>query len=139
MNRIKLLIKVTFPIAVMASIVGFKMFFNQQNSHENLLGKYVSTEDPNWVWEFKSDGKLYDYYEGELSDVYYYSIENTSPQCGFEVDEGPLFKYFIRTHINNPSEKFCYEIYGLQDGFLQLRYFGTNSIINFKKNKLKYI
>ena len=60
------------PITVIALTVGFNMFFNQHNSNESLLGKYVSTEDPNWVWEFKTDGKLYDYYEGKLSDVYYF-------------------------------------------------------------------
>lgn len=133
MTKINLLIKISVPVTILTLIVGFNLIFNQQNSSENLIGKYVSADDSNWIWEFKSDGKLYDYYDGELSDIYHYSIEKTSPQCGFEVDEGPLFEYFTRTNIKNPLEKFCYEIYGFQDGILQLRYFGTNSFLNFKK------
>ena len=121
------------PITVIALTVGFNMFFNQHNSNESLLGKYVSTEDPNWVWEFKTDGKLYDYYEGKLSDVYYFSIEKTSPQCGFEVDEGPLFKYLVRKKVGNTSEQYCYEIYSMGNEYLQLRYLEGSGFISFKK------
>ncbi|AFL84192.1 hypothetical protein Belba_1585 [Belliella baltica DSM 15883] len=133
MKRIKLLVKVIVPITVVALLVGFKLFFYQQDSDESLLGKYVSTDDPNWVWEFKSDGKLNEYYEGELSDVYYYSIEKTSPQCGFEVDEGPLFKYLVRKNVVNTSEQYCYEIYSMGNEYLQLRYLGGSGFFSFKK------
>jgi hypothetical protein len=133
MKNVNLSIKILLPLTIIAFILGFRVIFYQQNSPQDLLGEYTSTDDVNWVWEFRSDGKLYDYYEGNLTDVYFFSIEKTSPQCGFEVDEGPLFEYFTRTNINKPSEKFCYEIYGLENGNLQLRYLGTNSFLDFKK------
>lgn len=133
MENINLTNKVLAFIVITVLIVGLKVLFHQQSSSLGLLGKYTNTEDVNWVWDFRSDGKLYEYYEGDLSEVYFFSLETTSPQCGYVVDEGPLFEYLVRENINDPSDKYCYEINSLENDYLQIRYFGTSSFINFKK------
>ncbi|WP_194777412.1 hypothetical protein [Pararhodonellum marinum] len=135
MKNIKLTIKIFVPILIITSLVAFRVLFYQQNSGQEILGKYSSTEDANWVWEFRSDGKLYDYYEEKLKDVYFFSIETTSPQCGVKVDVGPLFKYLSLKNVKGDKEENCYEIYSLDNESLQIMYFNSSGFMSFKKSK----
>jgi hypothetical protein len=133
MGNINLYLKFSVLALLISVLLSFRILKHQQSPKQDIIGKYKSADDTNWVWEFKSDGKLYDYYAGKHNGIYFFSIETTSPQCGFEVDEGPLFKYLIRKKIDDPTLSFCYEIYSSGDNSIQLRLLGSNNFFNFEK------
>ncbi|MDX5478835.1 hypothetical protein [Fontibacter flavus] len=127
-----------FRIAVLilisiSSLVGFRLIFNQM-TNQNMIGIWISTDDTKWIWEFKNDGKIYDYYNGKLTGTYSFSLEKTSPQCGMIVDEGPLFEYLRITNIHDSQDIRCYEILSKNEEYLQIRLLDQGGSITFRKS-----
>ena len=100
-----------FTIALI--ILSFSIL--EDKSDDSILGKWMSDDTSNWVLEFKSDGKCYEYYNNSLSKTYFYSFSNTSPKCGYEVPIGELFEYLILTNINDSQDIYCYEFLGVDN------------------------
>jgi len=133
MKKIKKFRIALFIIISLISLAGFRLILTQM-TNQDMKGIWISTDDTNWVWEFRADGKIYDYYSGKLSDTYSFSFETTSPQCGKVVDVGPLFEYLRITNINDSQDFQCYEILSKNEEYLQLRPLGQGGSITFKKS-----
>lgn len=104
-----------------------------QTEKNDIYGTWVSTDDTSWKWVFTSDGKCYDYYNNIQTDIYLFSIETSSPQCGETVPTGDLFSYISLKNIKNNSDQNCYEILSMNESSLQLRWLKRGGSITFKK------
>ena len=120
-------------IVILTVIVGFSIVSQISQEKELIIGTWISVEDPEWKWVFTKEGKCFDYYNNELSVVYNYSIETTSPQCEQEVSVGELFSYLVLINTKDTNDKSCYEIFSLDEKTLQIRYFNTSSFIYMNK------
>lgn len=120
-------------IVILTVIVGFSIVSQISQEKELIVGTWISVEDPEWKWVFTKEGKCFDYYNNELSVVYNYSIETTSPQCEQEVSVGELFSYLVLINTKDTNDKSCYEIFSLDEKTLQIRYFNTSSFIYMNK------
>lgn len=119
-------------IGILTSVLfGFTLL--QSNGSDFLIGIWLPAGSDNSSWEFTSEGKCYQYYTGEETEVYIFSIEATSPQCDFEVEEGPNYSYLKLVNIINNSDVYCYEILTLSSDKLQIRLLGTGYVSNFYK------
>lgn len=125
----KLTLLILIPLFL---LVSFRVLIAQKENNK-LVGIWISTEDTKWVWDFKTDGKLYSYYEGKLINTYSYSVESTSPQCGKVVDVGVNFSYLKLIDLSDQNAQ-CYEFYGFSDEYLQLKRFDYSGFMNFKKS-----
>jgi len=125
----KLTLLILIPVIL---LVSFRLL-NTQKENNDLAGTWISTEDTKWVWDFKTDGKLYSYYEGKLIDTYSYSVETTSPQCGKVVDVGANFSYLKLIDLSDQYSE-CYEFYSFSDEYIQLRRFDQSKFMSFKKS-----
>lgn len=133
MKKYNILQKSTLLILIpLFLLVSFRVL-NAQKENNELVGIWISTDDTNWVWDFRSDGKLYSYYEGKLSNTYSYSVETTSPQCGKVVDVGANFSYLKLIDLSDQNAQ-CYEFYGFSDEYIQLKRFDYSGFMNFKKS-----
>lgn len=71
--------------------------------------------------EFNADNRCINYYEEELNDSSTWSISNTSPQCGIEAPVEANTSYLQLTGLQD-GQKMCYEINGITQTHLSLRY-----------------
>jgi hypothetical protein len=110
-----------------------KVYMTRRGMNNRLIGHWISKDDTKWVWDFKTDGKLYSYYEGKLIDTYSYSVETTSPQCGKVVDVGANFSYLKLIDLSDQYSE-CYEFYSFSDEYIQLRRFDQSKFMSFKKS-----
>ena len=122
-----------FILISLISLAGFRLMVTQM-TNQDMKGVWICTDDPNWVWKFRTDGKIYDFYSGKLSDTYSFSFEKISPQCGKNVDVGPLFEYLRITNINDSQDIQCYEILSKNEAYLQLRPLDKGGSITFRKS-----
>ena len=94
-------------------------YTNAQEKVEDKLiqGTWTFSDSPNTQWEFKDDGKCYDYLEGILLDTYTYSIIEEKSKNGET-------KQCILTLVNaeNPDETYMYNIDKLNSGKLWLEH-----------------
>lgn len=97
-----------------------------------ILGIWIE-EDPSFKRIIKSDGKCYEYYDGQLQDIYYYAIKKSGLLCSIQISEKPNISYLILTDISDANDNYCYEILSLNDEYLQLRYFGLGGSMLFRK------
>lgn len=127
--------KLTIGIIILIAIIGFTIYQSTlvQKEKSNIVGTWVEENDSNWKLQFNSQSKCFWYYTGEATEEYTYTIQNTSPQCGLEVDTGNNFTYLQLNNINDSTEKICYEILSLNDEYLQLRMIKKGGFIRFKK------
>lgn len=74
-----------------------------QTIETKIKGKWINDKTPGWKWEFKSDGKCYNYYDGTLTKTFSYSIftENTP--------SGRTLEFLKMVNINNQNE-YIYEL-----------------------------
>lgn len=96
-------------IILLLSVIGF-------NSHQNqeFNGTWISEEDPNWKMVFTQDECKW-YYENELTENYYFSISNSTPQCGYEVPVESTTSYLKFISKDNSNDIICYEINGFAE------------------------
>lgn len=94
-------------------------FTNAQEKMEDQLiqGTWTFSDSPNTKWEFKEDGKCYDFLEGILLDTYTYTIID-------EKSENGEIKGSVLTLVNteNPDESYMYNINKLNSGKLWLEH-----------------
>jgi hypothetical protein len=114
-------------------LVSFTVFQNLTKEKDLIIGTWISKDSPKSKWVFKKDGKCYDYYDGKLDNIYYYSINTTSPQCSQKVLVGELYSYLKIKNIKDNNDFYCYEIISLDKIDLQLRLLDRGGFIYFKK------
>lgn len=103
----------------------------QENTEDKLIhGTWTFSDSPNTKWQFKADGKCYDYLDDILLDTYTYTIIEDKSENG-EITQSVL--KLINT--NNPDETYVYNIDKLNSGKLWLEYqVGfRDKFITFKK------
>lgn len=90
----------------------------QDNTEEQLIqGTWTFSDSPNTKWQFKDDGKCYDYLDGILLDTYTYTIVEEKLANG---KTGESVLSLVNT--NNPDETYLYTIDKLNGGKLWLEY-----------------
>ncbi len=100
----------------------------------NIIGTFVNENDPDWVLTFSTNGKCYWYDKvGTLEATYSYTITNTTPQCGLEVDvdESHETDYLQLTDDSTRSTD-CYAINGIST-VLSIRPLGGGRLLVFNK------
>lgn len=103
----------------------------QENTEDKLIqGTWTFSDSPNTKWQFKADGKCYDYLDDILLDTYTYTIVEDKSENG-EITQSVL--KLINT--SNPDETYVYNIDKLNTGKLWLEYqVGfRDKFITFKK------
>ena len=90
----------------------------QENTEDKLIqGTWTFSDSPNTKWQFKSDGKCYDYLDDILLDTYTYTIVEEKSENG-KTSESIL----TLVNANNPDETYIYNINKLNSGKLLLEY-----------------
>ena len=90
----------------------------QENTEDKLIhGTWTFSDSPNTKWQFKSDGKCYDYLDDILLDTYTYTITEEKSENG-KTSESTL----TLVNTNNPDETYMYNINKLNSGKLWLEY-----------------
>lgn len=99
-----------------------------EEDEQLILGDWFLEEDGKSKLTFKTDGICDQYYDGELTSSYQYSISKTSPQCGYEVSSNPNLSYLQWTDTQELNDKWCFNIYSLTDSVLNIGLLGTGDI-----------
>ena len=118
-------------LASLLFIFTFNYTSAQENTEDKLIqGTWTFSDSPNTKWQFKADGKCYDYLDDILLDTYTYTIVEDKSENG-EITQSVL--KLINT--NNPDETYVYNIDKLNSGKLWLEYqVGfRDKFITFKK------
>ena len=90
----------------------------QENTEDKLIqGTWTFSDSPNTKWQFKADGKCYDYLDDILLDTYTYSIIEEKSENG-ETTQSVL----KLVNTSNPNESYTYNIDKLNSGKLWLEY-----------------
>lgn len=100
----------------------------------SIIGSWYSEKDTNWKIEFDSKGLCNWYYKDELTGSYSYSIGNSSPWCGQEVPVENNTSYLMLNRESDGDQK-CYEINGITDETLSLRFLGRGGYMLFSRKK----
>jgi len=105
-------------LASLLLISTYSYTFAQKNTEDKLIqGTWTFSDSPNTKWQFKSDGKCYDYLDDILLDTYTYSIVDEKSENG-KTSESTL----TLVNTNNPDESYIYNINKLNSGKLWLEY-----------------
>ena len=90
----------------------------QENTEDKLIqGTWTFSDSPNTKWQFKADGKCYDYLDDILLDTYTYSIVEEKAENGETIQS--VLKL---VNTSNPEESYTYNIDKLNSGKLWLEY-----------------
>ena len=90
----------------------------QENTEDKLIqGTWTFSDSPNTKWQFKDDGKCYDYLDDILLDTYSYTITEEKSENG-KTSKSTL----TLVNTNNPDETYMYNINKLNSGKLWLEY-----------------
>ncbi|MGA9270780.1 MAG: hypothetical protein WBV45_09180 [Lutimonas sp.] len=122
-------------VFVALSLLALTSFISNKSQQEDglIVGTWIPEGSPNHRMVFSKSGVLTEYNENNV--VYSssnFKIATTSPQCGFEVEVGPLFSYLI---LENENEIICYEILTLNAEYLALRTFGHGGQNRYYRQK----
>lgn len=111
------------------TIFSFTMI-NLTQEEEAIIGTWINTETPEWKFEFKTDGKCYDYYNNQLEDTFSYSITQENSKNG-----KLTLSYLKLVNIKKSSEVMEYEINSLGENKMCLDYLGDKGtkLIYFTK------
>lgn len=117
---------ITISISVcLLAVIMVVTFSSFTSPDEEIVGVWVSEDDPNWRVEFTNTGLCYWYYTEEDTDIFTYSISETSPQCGYEVRTGVTEDYYLQlVDEDEDGDTQCYEILGVNDESLSLSTIG---------------
>jgi hypothetical protein len=114
--------------------------FINNNPDQDIIGIWISEDDPNWKIEFKTNGKCYWYYTGDDTDTYTYtitdlsnSINQTADFCGKIVSAGKVESYYLKLVDTQSNDSLCYQIFGLTDSSLSINLLGASKIFVFDK------
>lgn len=99
-------ISIKLIIALSLLSVSCKAQSPQPNIETAIIGTWIAEDDPKVKLVFSSDGKIFDYYDNELTDTFTYSF---SHECGTESDPKA---WFLRTTDQEDLSLECYEVYG---------------------------
>ncbi|WP_298515160.1 hypothetical protein [uncultured Kordia sp.] len=69
--------KILFSVAMIIGMLIILSFNNNTSSNTDIIGTWISNEDNLWKIEFLENNIRKDYYEGDLTDTYTYSLTNT--------------------------------------------------------------
>lgn len=106
----------------------------QDNDFKDIIGVWQSVEDSNWILSFTNDSICTQYYNGILTEKDSFRINNTSPQCNYNVPVDLNTSYLKLTNLSNDnSDSICYEIYGISDTNLSLRVVDKGGFLLFKR------
>ena len=96
----------------------YSYIFAQKNTEDKLIqGTWTFSDSPNTKWQFKSDGKCYDYLDDILLDTYSYTIVEEKS------DNGKTSESILKlVNTSNPDETYTYNINKLNSGKLWLEY-----------------
>lgn len=115
-------LKMVGIISLILVLVSFTIITLQQDK-SLILGTWVPEGSPNSEWIFKSDGKCYEYYQGQLDETYTYSINEVKSS------NGKFTLSFLKTiNVNNSSDIYEYEINGISDIEMYLDYQGDLNV-----------
>jgi len=90
----------------------------QENMEDKLIqGTWTFSDSPNTKWQFKNDGKCYDYLDDILLDTYTYTIVEEKLEDG-KIGDSTL----TLVNTDNPDETYIYNINKLNSGKLYLEY-----------------
>ncbi|WP_298515163.1 hypothetical protein [uncultured Kordia sp.] len=102
----------------------------QVNIDTEIIGTWVSEDDPKIKLVFNSDGQCLEYYDSVLSDTFSYSISN---QCEEELD---VNTWFLKMIDSEDLDEYCYELYGANydnNNTLSMRFMGNGKIYVYNK------
>lgn len=130
--NMKIKIKVLFVLSLV-TVLGFSILNNPQEN-DLIVGVWVAEGNSlENRWAFGENRILTRYDENTIYKKYNWSIETTSPQCGQNVATGNNFSYLKLVNLDDSNDKYCYEIFSLNEKILQIRYFNTSSLIYMNK------
>ena len=92
------------------------MYLSNRQDSEQIVGVWISDDDPNWKMEFKGNGTCTDIYQGVISDTYSYEIWSRPSS------NGNLTITMLRLTKTKSSESKIYEINALNQAYLTLEY-----------------
>jgi len=122
-------------LASLLFICTYSYTIAQENTEDKLIqGTWTFSDSPNTKWQFKSDGKCYDYLDDILLDTYTYTIVEEKLEDG-KIGDSTL----TLVNTDNPDETYIYNINKLNTGKLYLEYqvgFRDKYIV-FKRQKDK--
>jgi len=108
-------------------------FFESKKNVDNtkeLIGTWYANGYRNSKWVYSVDGKLYNYYDGELVELFEYSVSNT---CGNK--ENDTIEYIKM--IDKDSVEYCFKINAInenKDGVLSIKNMDTGVTELFVKD-----
>ncbi|WP_303315437.1 hypothetical protein Q4Q34_15200 [Flavivirga abyssicola] len=122
----------TNVLLIIFLLIGFS-FKNKELSvrpPESLIGIWINTETPEWKWEFKEDGKCYNYMDGQITTIYFYTTHTEN-----SANNKLILDFLKLININDANDVYEYEINGIGEGELYLDFLGDKSskLIGFIK------
>ena len=100
---------------LLITILGFAISNNPQE-RELIIGKWNSEGCSSCIWEFKEDGKCYDYYKGRLDTTYNWEITYHKTPSGL------TFGHLTLINVDDPKDIYEYRINGLGEKGMHLEY-----------------
>lgn len=120
---------VVIVILMFVSCNFFESKKNVDNTKE-LIGEWYANGYRNSKWVYSEDGKLYNYYDDKLVELFKYSVSNT---CGNK--ENDTVKYIKM--IDKDSVEYCFKINTInknKDGVLSIKNMDTGVTELFVKD-----
>lgn len=96
----------------------------------SIIGTWRSESDSNYTINFTNNTCTW-FYENIPTDVYIYTLSNSSPQCNQEIFVSENSKFLKLVNVNNSEEQICYEIYSLSETTLTLRELDKSGFLVF--------
>lgn len=104
--------------------------YAQEPEEEDIIGTWVSTEDPDATTQFTENGLKQTYYEGEMSSEYSYEfVEECEGVTALE--QSPLD--IVLRVVSNTGEQKCYHVMNLTDERLTLSSFGRGGFNSYEQ------
>ena len=120
-------------LSIGVPILIFSILALSYGINNDIIGTWVSKEDPKSKWVFTSDSKIKKYYDNELLSTYIYEVYTSLPECEFEWENpNPNLKFLALKKINT-EKKDCYVIYNLDEENLTLSRFGRGNFLTFER------
>lgn len=98
------------------------------DTKSQLIGTWISEDDVNWKITFNNRGTCrWDYTDNQVvnSDMFYFEVSNTTPQCNQEV-RTDLNNYYLTLTDVEDSDIYCYEILGVDSNSLSISTVGLS-------------
>jgi len=104
--------------------------YAQDPEEEDIIGTWVSTEDPDATIQFMESGIRQTYYESEISGAHDYEFVE---ECKGEValEQSPLGT--VLQVVSSTERQKCYHVMNLTDKQLTLSLFGRGGVIPYEK------